>query len=342
MTDKYSHFTLRIWELIWCSVVCLIGVIGNLTVLLVITKSKKVSRTSPFNIYIFALASVDFLVSLFVLPDYVLRTNIYDPPSGSKGTLMCKLLIGGFLPFWLLEVSVYLLVMICLERRKAILYPFSTLHLKPVKYYLLTIAALIFLGAFNQVPTWYGIYYNKGNSTSGNFCAYGYHPVLTLVFHFVSFFLQCFIPFVIFIVSFYQIRKRLSQMEKEILSVLTPSSARSLNQSGIQLLKKKQATIATMQLVVVAFFVCIIPNELVYMLFQFINRNYLEMNSPLFQVTVLLRYSNSCLNPILYSYRSKEFRSRLREVFQLRPKFRKELKFRAKPSTESDSYSKLV
>jgi len=36
------------------------------------------------------------------------------------------------------------------------------------------------------------------------------------------------------------------------------------------------------------------------MVFEFVPFVELQMNSPIFQVTVLLRYSNALINPILY------------------------------------------
>ena len=309
---KNSQFPLRIWELVLFILIFIIGSIGNVTVLIVITKSKRINRTAPFNVYLFTLALVDLFVSIFALPDYVLRTNIYDPPAESY---MCKLVIGGLLPFWLLEVSVYLLVAICLERRKAILDPFSTLKQQSLIFSLFIIFCLFLLGGFNEIPTWYGIYYNKENSTSGNFCSYKYYPVTTVLFHFVSFFLQCFVPLVIFFVSFYQIQTQLRKTETELKSSLTNYNESTYQKMRNQLLRKKEITIATMRMVVLAFFICITPNEVLYMLFQFVSSSELEMNSSLFQVTVLLRYSNSCLNPILYSYRSEEFQKHFFEVF---------------------------
>jgi len=65
-------------------------------------------------------------------------------------------------------------------------------------------------------------------------------------------------------------------------------------------LKRKEASISTMRSVIIVFLICVLPNEAVYMVFEFVPFVELQMNSPIFQVTVLLRYSNALINPILY------------------------------------------
>lgn len=306
-----DSFQLYIWQVLWIALIFTVGVTGNSAVIIVMRKSQDVAKTSPFNVYVFTLAVIDLLASMFMLPDYILRLNVYNPPSGYQGTVMCKLLIGGFLPFSLLYMSLYLLVAICLERRKAILHPFSTLHFKPLWKRLLIIVGIIFLGIIYELPTLVGIYYNKDNPTAGNFCAYNTDPVTSLVFHLFSFVFGCVVPALIFLVSFYQINKQLSNVGLQQFHQSHSTQTKLQNEA----MKKKTATIRTMRLVVLIFFLCIIPNETVYMLFEFIHYDFLKLNKPLFQVTVLLRYTNSCLNPLLYSFTSKQFRTHFIAVF---------------------------
>lgn len=278
--------------------------IGNTIVLIVLTNSKTVSRRSPFNIYyIYALAIIDLLTSSLVIPDYVFRTDVYNPPSGHHGDVLCKLLIGGLLPFSLLAMSMYLLVAICLERRKAVLHPFSTLTPPPMYQSLLVIFMIFCLSTFNQLPTIYSIYYNKQNLTSGNFCAYKEtNETAHLVFHLFAFVLEWVIPALVFLTSFVQMSRYFTKINRQLRRSTIVSTEQLLSGNSLRdpTLKRKEASISTMRSVIIVFLICVLPNEAVYMVFEFVPFVELQMNSPIFQVTVLLRYSNALINPILY------------------------------------------
>ena len=308
---REKDYDLQLWHLACVILISLCGIVGNTLVLIVYARSKNVSKSSPFNVYLCVLGCVDLVISLFIVPDYVLRTNIYKMPDNLTGTLVFKFLTGG-IAFWMLGVSLYLLVAICLERRRVILTPFSTLEKIAVRKTLLVVFCVFILGALGQVPTWYGIYYNEKNATAGNFCSYSGSKELSLGFHIASFIVEYTVPLLVILISFIQIKRRLIKMEQDMKHALGIDAA-TFKTKWKQLTDRSKTTIKTMTVVVVAFFVCITPNQIAYLLFQFVPE--LPMNSFPFQVTVLLRFSNSCLNPLLYSYRSQHFRKNFVEVF---------------------------
>ena len=131
MVPMYSDYTIKAWHFICVLFISIFGITGNVIVLKVYSRSKNVSKESPFNIYLCALAIVDLFICIVIIPDYLLRTDIFVLPGGTIGLYICKFVMGG-IPFWILEVSLYLLVAICLERRKAILHSFNTLDHPPV------------------------------------------------------------------------------------------------------------------------------------------------------------------------------------------------------------------
>lgn len=78
--------------------------------------------------------------------------------------------------------------------------------------------------------------------------------------------------------------------------------------------KQKLKSIATMRLVVVAFFLCILPNHVLY-LASLAGVGGLGWNTEISQVGVLIRFTNSCINPLLYSFMSQKFRKNFKNTF---------------------------
>jgi len=123
-----SAFPFRWWQFVWYVSIFVVGVVGNFLVIIVIFLNKKVETTSTFNILILVLAATDLLVSMVGLPIYIFSTDIFNYPSDEHGDLLCMFFTGYFLPFFLLDTSVYILVLIAVGRRRAIVNPLSVFH----------------------------------------------------------------------------------------------------------------------------------------------------------------------------------------------------------------------
>ena len=312
-----ATFPIRTWQLFWYICIFIVGVSGNSIVLIVISRSKDLLRSSSFNIFLFSLAVTDLLISAIGVPSYILSTHIFDHPTGSNGDVMCKLVTGYLCPFWFLTISVCLLVVICLERRRVILDPLSTMNERPLIMNSLIVFFCVVYSLIVEIPTIVGLEYAQYNNTVGQFCKYNYNAVTGRVLYVVVFSAEYLIPLLIFLISFKQVRDYLRKTEKDMNPFITAYKEEKTRVRKTAL-KRKSASIETMKLVVIAFFVCITPNDALYMLFQFAGISSLTWNSTIYQVCLLLRFSNSCVNPILYGFHSKRFRKHFRQVFYRR------------------------
>ncbi|XP_065674865.1 histamine H4 receptor-like isoform X2 [Hydra vulgaris] len=174
-TNISNSFSLEYWELIWYSLIGVLGIIGNSIVMIVVLLSKNINRTSSFHIAIFSLALADFMVSLFSLPTYIMSTDSFQKyhPQNISGDLMCKFVTGYSLPYWFLDASVFLLVFISIERRNTILYQKSLLlQHKSTKFKIATMVLIFLIALIKESLGASFIIYDPNGKQFGNFCKY--------------------------------------------------------------------------------------------------------------------------------------------------------------------------
>lgn len=107
------------------SAMIIFDIAGNSLVCYLILK-KKAMKTS-INWLLFHLAIADVLVSLFFIPPCIL-SHFIEQPGGVIGDNLCKFILSGILGWVSAAASSYLLVVIAFERYHATVYPFEKLR----------------------------------------------------------------------------------------------------------------------------------------------------------------------------------------------------------------------
>ena len=311
------HLELTSWQLVWCVLIFIIGTGGNVVVITVILKGKKVVRSAPFNIYILALAWVDLIGSLLIIPNYLLSVSL-DLRFANEhiGSLYCNVVSRYFFPFWLCLVSVYILVLISLERRRAVLQPFTILNRRRYHKTILILCAVIFMTLIIELPASFGLMYDRKKPTVGKFCSYSFGKNVNIAIFSLVFVVQYVVPCSIFITSFIQMKTRMAGLSQSLLKSMAayPDHVKT-EQQALKLWKQQKKTMNTMKIVIGAFFVCISPNEVLYALFHIFNITSITWISTPYQIGMLLKFSNYCVNPILYSFFSPRFQRHFIEVY---------------------------
>ena len=301
-----------IWEVICYCFIVIAGVLGNLVVIIVVLKSSSARhrfREVPFNIYLMALAIVDLMASVSSFPVYLMESRIFDHPGGEKGNVMCKLVTGYLIPFWLCDVSIYTLVIISFERHAAICKPFQAIRLGiPRKTYFYIAAAYLVAFVVN-VPTIVGIYYAGVNGTAG-YCSYKWpSEAISTSIYAVVFVAHFLLPAVVFIFNFYRIKKCLNKLDKNLQRSLGDARQRA------KILKSKRKTVQVVFVVMIAFFILWLPNHVMYFFYQFGKIHDFKWDTYYYQLGEILGFSSSWLNPFLYAFQSRDFRSHCCKVF---------------------------
>ncbi|XP_047133244.1 galanin receptor 2b isoform X1 [Hydra vulgaris] len=322
ITEYTSVFQQETWQLFWYAIIGIFGFIGNGIVMTVILLSKKINRKSSFNVAIFSLALADFLVSILGLPIYYMSTDSFkNHPIGKKGDWMCMLLTGYFLPYWFLDASVFLLVYIAIERRNTILY-YNSLKLNSSSFRtkLLTMVAIYLFALIVQFSSAYFLVYDTEKKEFGNYCRYNLSQNQSAVLKIILFTVDTLVPIVVISYCFYQIFLSLKIIDKLLRKSMVTPTCKRIKIDVVH--DRKVRTIKTIVIIALAFCICIIPNQLLFVLSS-IHKSFFAWNGITSQIFVLMRFSNSFVNPFVYCFQSKEFRKHFSSmlVFNFRKKY---------------------
>ena len=323
MATDAEGLSFKIWELVCCCFISIVGIISNSLVCFIFIRKGPDFRAAPFNKYLMALAIVDLLVSILTVPFYLILSGKVPHPSGLNGIIMCK--VSHALPFWLAGASIYLLVVISFERYEALSNPlsaFTNRKSKTAAYVALAAAA----GLVPQLPTIIGISYSKEKAQVGQ-CNYRWDEMARKVIYPIAFTIQYGIPAAVFIINFFRIRKCLAGLDYTLYHSMSNERAR------IKLMRRKRRTVKIMLLVTLSFLICWTPDHVLYCMYQFNGPKGVAWNSDLYQGALILGFASSCINPLLYAFQSKEFRENCRDVFSsIWPKQRAPRAFRRGPT----------
>lgn len=107
------------------SAMIIFDIAGNSLVCYLILKKK--AMKTPINWLLFHLAIADVLVSVFFIPPCIL-SHFIEQAGGVIGGNLCKFILSGVLGWVSAAASSYLLVVIAFERYHATVYPFEKLR----------------------------------------------------------------------------------------------------------------------------------------------------------------------------------------------------------------------
>ena len=303
--SKYSVGTVDIVFAVLYAVVVIVGLIGNVLVITVVRKTRAMHTTT--NILLVNLAVSDVITLLWCPRTY---SFAFYPihPLGSTGDYICRVFTGNAIIGVAIASSVLTLTILATERYHALMKPMRTelrLSVERVKYVIVFIwiaAILISLPDFaeNKYSEQYGRCVCPFSLETASLLRV--HVVCTIVF-------LGFVPFVVLAYCYFQIIRGLF-FKKTVFSQ-APSG------SGDHYTKKRLAKLLIS--VTAAFYICYMPYGAFVLYIALQDRDKLiseqEILSVLLRVFELLVTSSSCLNPILYAFRSSNYWEGFKKIF---------------------------
>ncbi|TRY98836.1 hypothetical protein DNTS_027852 [Danionella cerebrum] len=291
---------LRVMISVVYSVVCAVGLVGNLLVFFLI-KVRQGRKRSTINYFIMHLAITDFQ---FVLTLPFWAVDIALDFSWPFGHAMCKVLVT--VTVMNVYASVFFLTAMSVTRYWSVASALKdrtrnkrcSVRLVSALLWLLAIAASVPTAIFTSGKTINGVKLCLLSFPNGQHWHAIYHLQKILV-GFV-------IPMLITVVCY--------------LLLLRLVRLRSMNNN---LPKRRSRVTKSVTIVVLSFFICWLPNHAITFWGVLVKFNvihwdkvYYMLHTYVFPVTICLAHSNSCLNPILYCLMRREFRKMLKDFFR--------------------------
>ena len=118
-----------------------------------------------------------------------------------------------------------------------------------------------------------------------------------------------FIPLTLQGLSYWQI---MSNLHKSAMAMRQSLSDGRENQLSRDLLRARKKVIKMLLIVVVTFAICWAPNQ--FMFFAFMCGWNLDFSAWYYHASVLIAFCNSCVNPFIYGFQSKQYRQALKQA----------------------------
>ncbi|XP_037390293.1 relaxin-3 receptor 1 [Pygocentrus nattereri] len=280
------------------SVVCAVGLVGNLLVLFFV-RARQDRRTNKINFFILNLAFTDFQFVL-TLPFWAVDTALdFSWPFGDA---MCKIVLS--VTVMNMYASVFFLTAMSVTRYRSVASALTE-RSTPSTCSARGVGALLWaLATVATTPT--SVFSTVTNVAGEKLCLLrfpdGQHWLA--VYHVQKILVAFVVPMAIVCISY--------------LLLLRLVRSRGMRNNT----KRRTQVTRSVTLVVLSFFLCWMPNHAVTLwgvLVKFNavrwDRTYYVVHTYVFPLTVCLAHANSCLNPVIYCMTRRDFRKKLKELW---------------------------
>ncbi|KAH0510294.1 C-C chemokine receptor type 1 [Microtus ochrogaster] len=276
------------------SLVFIIGMIGNILVILVLTQYRRLR--SMTSIYLFNLAISD-LIFLSTLPfwiDYTLKDNWVF------GDAMCKLLSGFY--YLGLYSEIFFIILLTIDRYLAIVHAVFALRARTVAFGITTSIITWALAILASIP---GLYFFKAQWEFTHHTCSPHYPFESL-----------------------KQWKQFQALKLNLLGLILPLLVMIICYTGIIRIllrrpsEKKVKAVRLIFAITLLFFLLWTPYNLTVFVSAFqdvLFTNQCEQSKQLdlaIQVTEVIAYTHCCINPVIYVFVGERFRKYLRQLFQ--------------------------
>ncbi|XP_071947590.1 kappa-type opioid receptor-like [Antedon mediterranea] len=280
-----------------------VGCIGCLTngfaIYILLNLQKKFTAT---NLLILNQSAIDFLTSLSAIAFNLEKGENLPKQSNVLAELVCKIWSSGYLFWAFLHSSTYNLLVLTFDRYFAVMYPLKYNIFKEKIKSKVFLVSIPWITAFVVLLLWLLIHRIDEQACYTNWPSLTYQKFYGILI-FTS---MLIIPIsVIFFVYFKIFRTLKNRVGEDSSLVSAAVVSRRLN------------IIKTMAIVCFTYVVCWTPNRVLVLIFVISEGNVEAFDFELiFIITTGLTMVNSCINPIIYTFKYNDFKECVHKKFK--------------------------
>lgn len=281
------------------SFVCAAGIAGNLLVLIVV--KRKPSMRSTTNYLLANLATADLLSLLGIVP--VISQLYFDHPRGEVGRYLCMFLTAGNLSIVALITSVLTLTILAFERYMALVKPMQTKRLTlDTVHYAIVFTWIVATGF--AMP--YFVRTTRGENDIGMVCLQKWKSHNEQLIFMAFFFILLVIPYSMIVYCYSAIIRGI-YFSRTICPMEVAGSAADA--------RSKRRIVEVLLMVTVMFTFCVGSFGVVNLLREI---QVIDSENKWFAVTASFLFVNSSCNPIIYAYRSSNYKRAFKEILGMK------------------------
>lgn len=285
------------WFLIIPAISGVVGIVGNLLVILVLFQRRSAGRST--DTLIGGLALADFLTSFFIIP---IPRQRRIPPT-LLGNIYCKLIHSSYFLWVSVIASTYILMAISIERLIAIAYP---IYFNRVLTRRRVQSVIVFIWFLANVSTMFAFFVQQVDPIK-HVCVFKLPSQESqIIVAYYWFFLRMVIPMLTMVISQTLIARELHTQSLRFKGNKESSTTKTVH------LVARNRVLKMMFEVIIIYIVCWAPNQVAYMCYVLGIIPVSYIGSPLHHTLTVLGFCNSCANPFIYTARHPQFREALK------------------------------
>ncbi|XP_056125380.1 trace amine-associated receptor 13c-like [Rhinichthys klamathensis goyatoka] len=293
--ERSVSFSVYVILYVAAAAVALLTVCGNLLVIISVSHFKQLH--TPANILILSLAASDLLVGVFVMP---LHLSWVIESCWISGQEMCSAL--KIVNFQATSVSVHTVALIAVDRFLALHSPFFYQKISPTVICIATLFNWLFSLLYN-----FTLLFINGNFTvvCPGVCLAIIDGVSSFIDLLVVFLMPCTLIIILYTHVFVIVRKHVTAIR-----ALQVHNSKESSKNRVSDKSERKAAIL-LGILVFVFLLCLLPYYICSVVIPYSNDDLFNVRD----VTVMVFFLNSTINPIIYALFYPWFQKSLKVIF---------------------------
>ncbi|XP_052825853.1 delta-type opioid receptor [Octopus bimaculoides] len=281
------------------SITLFLGVTGNSLVIFCILRYNRMRSIT--NILLLSLASADLLLVVICVP---IKGVAFFSFTWTMGEVLCKAV--HYLQNVSMLCSVFTLTVISIERYIAIRHPLKAKYICTLVHARLVIMGVWILSFIGSLPVLFGQrHIEVGMRRKGYYCLREWQkPFFEKIYELYMLTVMLIIPSFVMTIAYLGI----------CFEMWNVSYRRADMRSGRFLRKVVKMLVVVVLLFIICWAPILINNVMIG--FDYLPRLHYGYLKPMRMAFNLMAYFNSCINPIVYSFMSKNFREKFKHSFR--------------------------